>query len=160
MSVLDRFRVDGRRALVTGGNRGLGRVFASALAEAGAEVAVLSTRAEEAERAAAEIAEATGRRTAGVGADVSREEDVARMAATIPTSMPDVMPVSITGNISSIAPNGTDRATAAGSATTPPMSIPSTIASTGGQVSPTSDAIASPTSAPTPALLSRSPNRK
>ncbi|MFI7543570.1 2-dehydro-3-deoxy-D-gluconate 5-dehydrogenase KduD [Actinoplanes sp. NPDC049599] len=41
MTVLDAFRLDGRVALVTGGNRGLGAACAVALAEAGAEVALL-----------------------------------------------------------------------------------------------------------------------
>jgi hypothetical protein len=38
--VLDRFRMDGRSAVVTGGAAGLGHVFALALAEVGAKVAV------------------------------------------------------------------------------------------------------------------------
>jgi 2-deoxy-D-gluconate 3-dehydrogenase len=40
--ILDDFRLDGRVALVTGGNRGLGQGCAIALAEAGADVALLS----------------------------------------------------------------------------------------------------------------------
>ncbi|MGH8836453.1 MAG: 2-deoxy-D-gluconate 3-dehydrogenase, partial [Actinomycetes bacterium] len=39
-SVLDTFRLDGRVALVTGGARGLGRMMATALAQAGADVAI------------------------------------------------------------------------------------------------------------------------
>jgi NAD(P)-dependent dehydrogenase (short-subunit alcohol dehydrogenase family) len=40
VSVLDRFRLDGRVAVVTGGNRGLGHAFARALTEGGARVAI------------------------------------------------------------------------------------------------------------------------
>ncbi len=59
MSILDRFRLDGRRALVTGGARGLGRVMAEALAEAGAEVAVASRTLEACRATAEEISRAT-----------------------------------------------------------------------------------------------------
>ena len=40
MTALDAFRLDGRVAVVTGGNRGLGLAFARALGEAGAQVAI------------------------------------------------------------------------------------------------------------------------
>ena len=40
MSTLDLFRLDGKRAVVTGASRGLGRVMALALADAGADVAI------------------------------------------------------------------------------------------------------------------------
>jgi NAD(P)-dependent dehydrogenase (short-subunit alcohol dehydrogenase family) len=42
MSVLDAFGLAGRVAVVTGGNRGLGRAFAAALTQAGASVAIIA----------------------------------------------------------------------------------------------------------------------
>lgn len=42
MSVLESFGLGGRVAVVTGGNRGLGKAFALALGQAGATVAILA----------------------------------------------------------------------------------------------------------------------
>ncbi|MPZ18947.1 MAG: SDR family oxidoreductase [Luteitalea sp.] len=80
---LDRFRLDGRRALVTGGARGIGHEIATALAEAGADVALASRSLEACETAASQIAEATGRRTAAFTADVTVGADVERLVGAI-----------------------------------------------------------------------------
>jgi NAD(P)-dependent dehydrogenase (short-subunit alcohol dehydrogenase family) len=82
MSVLESFALTGKRALVTGGNRGLGRAFALALAEAGADVAIA---ARDAERNAAVVAEleAVGRRGFAVQADITVRADVTRMVAEV-----------------------------------------------------------------------------
>lgn len=55
MGVLDRFSLSGKTALVTGGNRGLGRAMAQALGEAGARVAVTARSAADAAAAATEL---------------------------------------------------------------------------------------------------------
>jgi NAD(P)-dependent dehydrogenase (short-subunit alcohol dehydrogenase family) len=55
MTVLDSFRLDGKVAVVTGGNRGLGQAFARALGEAGARVAIAARDEARSERVAAEL---------------------------------------------------------------------------------------------------------
>lgn len=77
---LDLFRLEGRSALVTGGSRGLGRVMAEALAEAGASVCITSRSRDAASEAASALADSTGARVVGVVADVSTPEGVARLA--------------------------------------------------------------------------------
>jgi len=64
-----RFELDGKRALVTGGARGIGHAIALALADAGADVAVTSRNGDDAEPIAREI-RATGRRSLALLLDV------------------------------------------------------------------------------------------
>ncbi|GAA0564995.1 2-dehydro-3-deoxy-D-gluconate 5-dehydrogenase KduD [Paractinoplanes ferrugineus] len=69
--ILDRFRLDGQVALVTGGNRGLGQGCAIALAEAGADVALLG-RSSPADTMAAVAA--VGRRALHVPGDLGKAD--------------------------------------------------------------------------------------
>src|SRR4051795_4808544 len=81
MAVLDLFRLDGKGAVVTGGNRGLGEAFARALGEAGARVAI-----------AARDHERSGAVAAGLGAlpvsaDVTDTDSVGAMLATVTSEL-------------------------------------------------------------------------
>ena len=78
-NVMDLFRLDGRSALVTGGTRGLGRVMAEALAEAGASVCITSRSIDAARTAAEEIAAASGARVEGIEAEVTTADGVNRL---------------------------------------------------------------------------------
>jgi len=80
-NVLDMFRLPNRRALITGGSKGLGLVIATALAQAGADVALASRSLDDCKAAADAISRSTGRRAFGFGGDVTRVEDVERIIA-------------------------------------------------------------------------------
>ncbi|HEY5223385.1 MAG TPA: glucose 1-dehydrogenase [Microbacteriaceae bacterium] len=80
MSVLDRFRLDGRTAVVTGSTRGLGRAFARALAEAGANIVIVGRDADAAAEVSAELA-TLGTRTLTVLADLTVRADIEQILA-------------------------------------------------------------------------------
>jgi len=70
-----------KRALVTGGSRGIGKAVARALALEGASVAILARREDALLAAAAEIANETGATVVAVVADTTRDDDVQRAVA-------------------------------------------------------------------------------
>jgi NAD(P)-dependent dehydrogenase (short-subunit alcohol dehydrogenase family) len=80
MSVLDRFRLDGKVAVVTGASSGLGAAFAVGLAEAGADVVIAARRADRLQATAEQVG-ALGRRCVAVTADVAIPEDCTRVIA-------------------------------------------------------------------------------
>ena len=79
MAVLSLFDLHGKRALVTGGSRGLGREIALALAEAGADILIVARNEETLARTATEI-RTYGHQADCICADISRPEQAAEMA--------------------------------------------------------------------------------
>ena len=81
MSVLDRFRLDGRTAILTGVGPGVGEHVAKAYAELGANV-VLSARSQDRlDRIAAEINARDGGRAIAIAADAGEKGDLERLVA-------------------------------------------------------------------------------
>ena len=76
--ILDRFRLDGRVALVTGASHGIGEGMALAFAEAGADVALAARTQADLERVAA-LVRGLGRRAIVAPTDVSDLDAIQRM---------------------------------------------------------------------------------
>ena len=77
------FDLTGKVAVVTGGSRGIGRAVAEGLASAGADVVVASRKLDGCQKAATEIAGATGRRTLPVACHVGEWGDCDKLVETV-----------------------------------------------------------------------------
>ena len=82
MGILEKMRLDGKTAFVTGGAQGIGKCVATALAEAGANIAIVDINIDGARTAAEEIA-TLGVKTLAIQADVTNPADVDAMAQRI-----------------------------------------------------------------------------
>jgi len=92
--MLERFRIDGKVAIVTGAGRGIGAACARGLAEAGADVVLASRTREQLDEVAAEI-RAMGRRAIVVPTDVVDNDAV---AALVPAAVEEFGRVDIVIN--------------------------------------------------------------
>ncbi len=77
--ILDRFKIDGQVAVITGAGRGIGAGSALALAEAGADVVISARHSSQLEEVAEKV-RATGRRALVVKADLSDLDATAALA--------------------------------------------------------------------------------
>jgi 2-dehydro-3-deoxy-D-gluconate 5-dehydrogenase len=90
MSVLDRFKLNGKTALVTGARRGIGKAMALALAEAGADIVGSSVNLEPAASEIQREVEALGRRFWGWACDLSDRAAVYEFIRTVKRECPPI----------------------------------------------------------------------
>ncbi|HEX8035229.1 MAG TPA: SDR family oxidoreductase [Ktedonobacterales bacterium] len=76
------FDLSGRTALITGGSRGIGLAIGTALANAGAHVALAARHGDEAETAAAQL-RASGAQAIGIAANVSKAQDIEPLVSAV-----------------------------------------------------------------------------
>jgi NAD(P)-dependent dehydrogenase (short-subunit alcohol dehydrogenase family) len=92
MTVMDKFALKSRVAIVTGAAQGLGRAMAQALAEAGASIAIPDINGDGAKQAATELAELGGD-TLAIACDVTDREQVSAMVDEVHEKLggPDIL---------------------------------------------------------------------
>lgn len=83
MGIIEKMRLDGKKAFVTGGARGIGKSISYALAEAGADVAIVDIDLTEAKNTAAQITKDTGVKTIAISADITDKQQVDQMISTV-----------------------------------------------------------------------------
>jgi NAD(P)-dependent dehydrogenase (short-subunit alcohol dehydrogenase family) len=94
MSVLDRFRLDGKRLFITGGSRGLGREMALAIADAGADVVLTGRDAASLAKTGGDIC-SLGRRADTIACDIG---DTAQCQTACERALAEFGPIDIVIN--------------------------------------------------------------
>src|SRR5262245_50950272 len=88
MNILELFKLDGRTALVTGCRRGIGKAFALALAEAGADIVGVSKTLETSGSTIEQEVSALGRRFRGYRCDLGNRDAVRKFVAEVSAEFP------------------------------------------------------------------------
>lgn len=89
MPILDRFNLTGRRALITGGSRGLGLEMARALGEAGAEIIIAGSNAAQLHTACEELC-SEDLHVTSIQADLSKPEEAERLCDVLLRDHPPI----------------------------------------------------------------------
>lgn len=97
-------QLEGKVAVVTGGGRGLGAAAAWALAEAGADIALLSRSVDVLEQMAREIELTHGRKVIAVACDVSNEDSVEEAASLVLATFGRVDTLVNNSGVASVSP--------------------------------------------------------
>ena len=84
---IKQFNLAGRLALITGGSKGLGAAMAEGLASAGADIVLVSRHENEAQEQAKQISESYGVKALGLATDVTDEQAIAGMLATVESQL-------------------------------------------------------------------------
>jgi len=90
LTILDRFKLDGKTALVTGARRGIGKSMAVALAEAGADVVGMSASLESEGSAVAQEVERLGRKFWGYTCDLADRQAVYAFIERVKSDRPPI----------------------------------------------------------------------
>jgi NAD(P)-dependent dehydrogenase (short-subunit alcohol dehydrogenase family) len=101
MGVFDKFALDGKTAIVTGAGRGLGKAMATALAEAGAKIAVVDIDEQNAVASADDLADISVE-TIAIDANITSETEVTAMIESVEARLG---PIDILLNSTGVAQN-------------------------------------------------------
>lgn len=83
MDIIEKLKLTGKSAFVTGGARGIGKSVATAFCEAGANVAIVDIDEEEASKTAQLLEQTTGAKTLAIKADITDPKQVELMMSNI-----------------------------------------------------------------------------